>query len=111
MISLILCVFTDKFDKCELECAYDYAEFGSAKVTSCQDGCAKTKSKCVDTPEAIACFNCALACSATYDQSLKKCLLEVPRTMTYTTEYSHCEKSASDIMSSCINKCSPNAVA
>ena len=99
----------DIFDKCELDCAMDNATDQTA-VTTCQKACSKSKASCVDSDETIACYNCTVACAITYNNAMKVCLLEVPRTMTFTKDYSSCEKAASDAMSTCMKTCSPHAV-
>lgn len=95
----------DKFDKCEIDCALNYQVQGVSSITGCQAQCTASKSECVDTATAVACQECSLKCAISYDSSLRKCLVKVPREFNQDTIYSACESDASSTMDSCMDIC------
>lgn len=80
------------------------------ELIECRKICKENKNICQDSPEAIACFNCALECSITLDRALRSCLYDRPRTILFTQEYSHCESRATQDHKICMNQCSSNNV-
>ena len=99
----------DKFDKCELDCAWDLQGTDVSAISLCQSGCFSTKRQCVDSPAAEACASCALVCGEAYDTAMRRCLTLVPRTTRATydnRELAVCEEGASAPMDACMKLCS-----
>lgn len=99
----------DKFDKCELDCAWNLQGPDVAAISECQSGCFSTKRQCVDTPAAELCASCALVCSEAYDAAMRRCLSAVTRTTRATyenRELAACEEGASAPMDACMKQCS-----
>ena len=99
----------DKFDKCELDCAWDLQGTDVAAIMACQSGCFSTKRQCVDTPAAESCASCALVCGEAYDTAMRRCLALVSKTTRATydnRELADCEEGASAPMDACMKLCS-----
>lgn len=103
--SLVKNILIDRQLKCDLECALTYQSSGTSTVDSCIDDCQTTYEQCSDSTNALSCATCSTACAATYDASLRKCLLSISRSMDYSTEFSSCEQCANNIMETCMQDC------
>ena len=97
----------DKYDKCELDCAWSLQDLNSTFTDDCQAGCLETKGECVDSLETMQCSLCVLECSQKYDSDMRVCLSQVSRLTkaTFGDSLSDCELIASFDMDSCILKC------
>ena len=99
----------DKFDKCELDCAWNLQGPDVTAISECQSGCFSSKRQCVDTPAAESCASYALVCSEAYDAAMRRCLSLVTRTTRATyenRELAVCEEGASAPMDACMRLCS-----
>jgi hypothetical protein len=96
----------DKFDKCELDCAWSLQSYEMKQIVKCQADCADQVLTCKDTPAAVACLSCTISCSALYDNSMRRCLSVIGRTMRTTKSLSECEQNAFDAMDRCMALCS-----
>jgi hypothetical protein len=105
----ILCA--DKFDKCELDCAWSMQDYNASFTTDCLQECSAKNSECVDTDEALDCFTCTMACSETYDSDMRRCLSAISRDTkaTYGSSLSECQLVASDDMDTCMAACDPRS--
>ena len=99
----------DKFDRCELDCAWALQDKNVTDVTSCQDGCLAQKLNCVDKASTAKCTACALTCSESYDTDMRRCLSSITRNAkaTYGNSQSECEVLAAYDMDSCMKHCAP----
>jgi len=99
----------DKFDKCELDCAWSLQDKNVTDVSACQDDCLSQKLNCVDGDATSKCSVCALGCAESYDTDMRRCLASVTRLTkaTYGSSISECEIMASYDMDSCMNHCAP----
>jgi len=100
----------DKFDRCELDCAWSLQDRNVTDVTACQDDCLYQKQTCVDKATTTKCTSCALTCSESYDADMRRCLASITRSTkaTYGSTLSECEILASFDMDSCMNHCAPS---
>lgn len=98
----------DKFDKCEIDCAWSKQSIGKKAVIKCQDECLEKRSRCKDTTEAVDCLTCTTNCASVYDHEMRLCLAEITRSRVFNKAYSPCELSASNAMDLCMAKCSIN---
>ena len=99
----------DKFDKCELDCAWALQDKNVTDVSACQDDCLSQKLDCVDGATTSKCTVCSLGCAESYDTDMRRCLASVTRLTkaTYGSSISECEIMASYDMDACMNHCAP----
>jgi len=98
----------DAFDKCELDCSFNWQASNVTEVAQCQSDCMTTKLSCADNSATLKCTACMLICAESYDTEMRSCLSTVSRTtkMTYGSSLSECEIYASFDMDDCMSKCS-----
>ena len=108
----ILC--KDRFLTCKLNCVTPHQNNENfawrethQKIQDCVTTCSEIKKNCVDTSEALECYNCVLACSTTFSDEITLCLEKISsiNKASYNQNLDACSNKAGYKMNLCMEEC------